>query len=141
MRTLYLLLLLTLAAWPSFGQRSLVDKLPTRPVCLTVPQQNQVRDSLLTLGALRVSIHQQQGAWRNASHLYNWALDSLDVAYRASQRGADSLRVAYDGSQRQLASQTQKTAMYRARAHRKGVVNALLSALLAGLLYSRFSSR
>lgn len=135
MKSLYLCLLLTLAACPGFGQIfSPAKPGPPRALLLTIPQQ-RLRDSLLTLRLVRVQLGRERRAWRGASATYNAALDSLETAYSSSQGENRHLKEARVQDQLLLVSQTRKTAKYRARAHRKGVLNVLLSAAVAGLLY------
>ena len=102
---------------------------------LSVPQQMRVRDSIATLKSLRVSIKRERRAWHGAASAYNAALDSLTAADQASQAEARHLKEVVVSGQVLLVSQTHKTDKYRARAHRKGLVNAVLSAAVLGLLY------
>ena len=111
----------------SFSASSQATKpLPARPVCLTIPEAEAVRDSLGHLPTVRREAREWQLAYlhaRLAADTNAYAAWQNKLALLASQR-------AFAGQLLLLDGQRAKTQQFKARAHRKGWV---IAALLAGI--------
>ena len=111
----------------SFSANSQVTKLlPVRPVCLTVPEVEALRDSFSCLPARRYEAREWHLAYLHAK----LAADTNAYAARQNKLALLASQRAFSGQQLLLGEQRAQTQKFRIRAHRKGwIIVALLVSL------------
>lgn len=124
MRNLLLATLLLLA-FKSYSQA-------TKQVCLSVAQAAKIADSLAVLPVVR----KEAAAWQTSSRFYQQAADSL---YKSSELNLSAVRAAeraFEGQQLLTQNEFAQKLEWQRKARRRGLVSALLAALLGGVTYT-----
>lgn len=130
MRHLLLLSLLTLAPCVGFSQTTSAGSPPAK-VCFTQPEATRLRDSLQALPRVR----KEARAWRLAASNFEQAALQTAQADAAHQSEAWHYKEALVSEQRLVVDARAKADKYKARAHRKGWLNAALVTVATGALY------
>ena len=104
---------------------------PTKQVCIPAVQAAKIADSLTVLPLVR----REASAWQQAAGHFQSAGDSLRVAYVARGQAYQKLRGAMLDQQLLTANETAKAEGWRQCARRRGLLNYLLAAALAGSGY------
>jgi hypothetical protein len=136
MKLLYSLLL-TLIAFSASSQTS--SNKPSfragQPVTLSWAQLTRTVHRTDSLTAVGVAAKKQATRWQFSALAYRGSADSLRTALVAKGQEVDRTRDKVVDLNRLLVSQTARTDKYKARAHRKGWLNAMLAAVIGGLVY------
>lgn len=118
-----MLLLTLLATTPVFSQLT--------KVCIPTRQAAKIADSLAVLPQVR----QEAAAWQVAAIGYRTAADSLRAADQRHRAAYQSERVATQALTGLLGNAEAVGAGWKAKARKRGLLNALLLAGLGGLGY------
>lgn len=103
--------------------------------CLDYAQVKRTTDTITTLHGRLRNARREAGAATVSLLSYKQAWQATDSAASAQRARGDELRRALVSERIILARQQGETEKYRHRAHRKGVLNALLLVLAGSLSY------